>query len=52
MSSLSTLAPQYEKMGIAGTNMLLDLIDGREVQSVAIEPKLVMRDSVAEIQKS
>ena len=50
--ALTTLAPQYEKMGVTATNMLLDLIDGREVQSAAIEPKLVMRDSVAEIRQA
>jgi LacI family transcriptional regulator, galactose operon repressor len=49
LPALSTLAPQYEKMGETATNLLLDMIDGREVQSVAIAPKLAMRDSVIEL---
>jgi LacI family transcriptional regulator len=44
--ALSTLAPQYEKMGETATNLLLDMIEGRQVQSVAILPKIAMRDSV------
>jgi LacI family transcriptional regulator len=49
--SLSTIAPQYEKMGETATTMLLDMIDGREVQSVAIPPKLASGQSVIELKK-
>jgi LacI family transcriptional regulator len=49
--ALSTLAPQYDKMGEVATNLLLDMIEGRESKSIVIAPKLAMRASVLELAK-
>ena len=46
--ALTTLAPQYERLGEAATAILLEMLDGKESRSVALPPTLVMRQSVAE----
>lgn len=47
--ALTTLAPQYDRMGEFATHTLLDMIVGRAGQSLAVPPQLVMRESIAPV---
>jgi LacI family transcriptional regulator len=47
--ALSTLAPQFEKMGELATRTLLAMIDGQAGESAAVPPSLIMRDTVRQI---
>ena len=49
---LSTLAPQYERMGEYATEQLLGMIDGGEGQSIALPPTLTLRQSIRDLRKS
>jgi LacI family transcriptional regulator len=46
--ALSTLSPQFEKMGEIATRTLLSMIEGGEARSTTLAPTLTMRDSVIE----
>ena len=50
--ALTTLSPQFERMGELATQTLLKMIDGGEGASAAVLPSLVMRDSIAELRAS
>ena len=50
--ALTTLSPQFERMGELATQTLLTMIDGGEGASAAVLPSLVMRDSIAELRAS
>ena len=47
--ALSTLAPQFDKIGEVATQTLLQMIDGKPGESTAVAPSLIMRDSVREL---
>jgi LacI family transcriptional regulator len=49
---ISTLAPLYERMGEFATQQLLSMIEVGEGQSLALPPKLVMRQSVRDLRAS
>ena len=47
--ALTTLAPQFERMGELAAQMLMKLIDGAPAESAAIPPALMMRATVSSI---
>jgi DNA-binding LacI/PurR family transcriptional regulator len=48
--ALTTLAPQFERMGELAAQSLLNMIDGSPAESAAIPPSLVMRETVRAIE--
>jgi LacI family transcriptional regulator len=50
--SLTTLAPQFERMGAMAAQTLLKMIDGERGESAALPPALLMRGTVRSISQA
>lgn len=46
--TITTIDMQAEEMGKQAAEMVLNLMDGKSVENVILEPKLILRDSVQE----
>ena len=47
--ALSTLAPDYQQMGVIATRTLLKMINGEPGESALIPPSILMRESVRDV---